>query len=439
MARTALSGLFGGSSELDVLGLMRREEEAASKQARAFPTSTASIAAAAQQEGKNALKKMFGGVAGGLGLDVAVDPKLAKARKRETDKREIMGILQEYATDGFSEEEMNQGYALLMRKGYPEEARKFLADAKMMVDMERLRASTELDKAKAATEGKEGKGKVQSSKVISEAKDPATGIKYTQSEILYKSGMTEVIVRDQYGNQYNLEEYKELVKNKKLESVGPRGLTKEEREDEDRVKEAGKLFVKEKSDARQNLRKNEELVKKARQAIAILPKIKTGGLATKFMGITNYFGLTDENVGQFNNITAKMLLKSLGQLGANPTEGERQFIQTAEAGMLQGREVNDRILKELVKILQRKISLDTFLTKPNTSLKQWEEKLSKRSQELSDDLLGLSDSFINPIKVPANILNKGPSSTEVWLKKQRKATKGYYFIGPNGEIRQLGK
>ena len=74
MANTALSGLFGGSSELDVLGLMRREEEAASKQARAFPTSTASIAAAAQQEGKNALKKMFGGVAGGLGLDVAVDP-----------------------------------------------------------------------------------------------------------------------------------------------------------------------------------------------------------------------------------------------------------------------------------------------------------------------------------------------------------------------------
>ena len=271
---TALSGLFGGSSELDVLDLMRREEEAKSVQARAFPTSTASIAAAAQKDRENALKKMFGGVAGGLGLDVAVDPRLAKARKRETDKREIMGILQQYASDGFSEEEMREGYALLMRKGYPEEARKFLSDAKMMVDMERLRASTELDKAKAATEGKGGKGKVQSSKVISEAKDPATGIKYTQSEILYISGMTEVIVRYQYGNQYNLKEYKELVKNKKLESVGPRGLTKGEREDEDRVKQAGKLFVKEKSDARQNLRKNEELVKKARQAIAILPKIK---------------------------------------------------------------------------------------------------------------------------------------------------------------------
>ena len=159
MANTALSGLFGGSSELDVLDLMRREQEAKSVQARAFPTSTASIAAAAQQEGKNALKKMFGGVAGGLGLDVAVDPRLAKARKTETDKREIMGILQEYATDGFSEEEMRQGYALLMRKGYPEEARKFLADAKMMVDMDRSKAAAAKDRMGPGG-GKPQKGRV---------------------------------------------------------------------------------------------------------------------------------------------------------------------------------------------------------------------------------------------------------------------------------------
>ena len=79
------------------------------------------------------------------------------------------------------------------------------------------------------------------------------------------------------------------------------------------------------------------------------------------------------------------------------------------------------------------------MTKSGTTHKQYQSRISKRSQELSDDLLGLSDSFMNPIKVPANILNKGASSTEVWLKKQRKATEGYYFIGPNGEIRQLGK
>ena len=107
--------------------------------------------------------------------------------------------------------------------------------------------------------------------------------------------------------------------------------------------------------------------------------------------------------------------------------------------MAQGRKVNDRILKELLKILQRKIGNDSFMTKSGTTHKQYQSRISKRSQELSDDLLGLSDSFMNPIKVPANILNKGASSTEVWLKKQRKATEGYYFIGPNGEIRQLGK
>ena len=150
MANTALSGLFGGSSELDVLDLMRREEEAKSVQARAFPTSTASIAAAAQQEGKNALKKMFGGVAGGLGLDVPVDPRLAKATKRETDKREIMGILGEMASSGggIDENEMMEGYSLLMRRGYPEEARKFLDDAKSMAQIEKFKAEA---KKKAAS------------------------------------------------------------------------------------------------------------------------------------------------------------------------------------------------------------------------------------------------------------------------------------------------
>ena len=312
MARTALSGLFGGSSELDVLDLMRREEEAASKQARAFPTSTASIAAAAQQEGKNALKKLCGGVAGGLGLDVAVDPRLAKARKRETDKREIIGILQEYATDGVSEEEMRQGYALLMRKGYPEEARKFLNDAKMMVDMDRLRASTKLDKAKAAAEGKDGgKGELKTSRPMGKFSDPKTDITYRQELLMYKSGKTELVTIDENGNKYNEAQFNELMKDKKLQPIGPRGLRSDQRIGEAASKKTQELWVEDKRDAVESLRTNRVKAEKIRQAIKILPQIRTGGLQQQFMRITNYFGVTSANVGQFNSITAYAVIEAL--------------------------------------------------------------------------------------------------------------------------------
>lgn len=437
MAKT-LSGLFTGPSAADVRMAMGLESDARIRQAGEDAKAGGfipSYIAQARQKGVEALQPLMGAGIQFLGGEVPQDPRLAKAVKRDQDKKFIINKLGTLAgADGkWNKDEMLEGYKLLMDFGYPEEARKFLADAKMMVDMDRLEAVTE----KAKRSGTTGNRKVHSVDVISDDKDLSTGKRYIQTRTTYKNGDTQIIVRDQYGKKYTQEEYERVVKNKKLQPVDSDGLTSFERSEENRIKEAGKLFVKEKSEARENLRTNEELVNKVRQAIAILPTIKTGGVAKDFMGVTSYLGITDENVGQFNNITAGILLTSLGKLGANPTEGERKFIQMAEAGMTQSREVNDRILKELLNILQRNIDLDSFLVKPSTSLKQWEEKLSTRSEKISKDLLGLSNSFANPIKIPSNVYGQGPNAVKTWLKTKHKATKGYYFTFPNGELRQF--
>tara|TARA_R110002050_G_scaffold225000_1_gene360884 strand:- start:4958 stop:6010 length:1053 start_codon:yes stop_codon:yes gene_type:complete len=102
---------------------------------------------------------MTGGLATAMGRGQQ-DPRLARAVKRDTDRREILQILEGYRTnDGvIDEREMKQGYALLISKGYTTEARQFLQDAKSMVDMDRLKASAEKDRMGPGT-GKPQKGR----------------------------------------------------------------------------------------------------------------------------------------------------------------------------------------------------------------------------------------------------------------------------------------
>jgi hypothetical protein len=86
---------------------------------------------------------------------------MVKAIKREKDKIEILGILEGYAkSDGrIDENEMLAGYSLLMSRGYPNQARKFLDDAKKLADIDRVKASAEKDR-KGPGGGKPQKGRV---------------------------------------------------------------------------------------------------------------------------------------------------------------------------------------------------------------------------------------------------------------------------------------
>ena len=164
--RQQFAGLFGGDTVGDVRSIMEGERQARIRQAGVDAKAGGflpSLVARARQRGIESLR---GGIRSGFDLAgagdmITEDPRLAKARKRETDKNEIIAELNKFVADDgiISPQEMQQGYALLMQRGYPEEARKFLEDAKKMADMDRLRAAADKDR-RGPSAGRPQKGRV---------------------------------------------------------------------------------------------------------------------------------------------------------------------------------------------------------------------------------------------------------------------------------------
>lgn len=160
------AGLFGGASPGDIRSLMEQENQARVRQAFLDQTKAgggplAANAARYREQGLQGLDRMLGAGAGMMGMEMPQDPRMVKANKREADKTEILRVLDGYAkSDGrIDENEMMAGYSLLMSKGYPDQARKFLDDAKKLADIDRLKASAEKDRMGPGG-GKPQKGRV---------------------------------------------------------------------------------------------------------------------------------------------------------------------------------------------------------------------------------------------------------------------------------------
>ncbi len=159
-------GLFQGPTQNDVNQTLRQERDRRVRQAQADNQAgggnyySGLVAKAAQQQAE-----AFGGLAGAagkaFGSDMLEDPRLAKARKRDTDKNAIVAILAKYsdpASDGgeqVTEKEMKIGFSELMSRGYVQEAKDFLAMAQSMVltDAKKNTSLAALHKAVTAREG----------------------------------------------------------------------------------------------------------------------------------------------------------------------------------------------------------------------------------------------------------------------------------------------
>ena len=144
------SGLFGGPSQGDVRQLMRRENQARSRQAYTDVRGNipAAVAARSRQNQMNAIGDMGHSVAGAMGLGDRRDPRLNEAVKRDADKAEIMEMIGKFqADDGkITPDEVKRGFAELLKRGYRDEAQKWL---KMAGDMNTMTVNTA--KAAAAT------------------------------------------------------------------------------------------------------------------------------------------------------------------------------------------------------------------------------------------------------------------------------------------------
>ena len=421
MARTAFSGLFGGSCELDVLCLMRRAEDADSKQARAFPTSTASIAAAAQQEGKNALKKMFGGVAGGLGLDVAVDPRLAKARKRETDKREIIGILQEYATDGFSEDEVNKGWSLLTSKGYFKEAEEFRKMYKELQSKSDLsykhkvlsqrKLEYELDKKNILKSTREvgeyvdSEGKVFS-KFINLYKDATSG------SVLVPLGndSDKPVGKVRLKSLLSINEKREIETNKQIAirntATYKEGLSRETariQQGLDIGKDKAKMYadwaitnqkqtLEASNVAQRAIRKVEHMLTYIRELKAAGGK--QGAVRAALNKVGRAFNIEAKEKGRFRIKARLLLIQDLRKLmGARPTDIDLKKMEEAYPGEEQPIETNEAILEEILSRYREEIFGGNFYREnPQGTPADFSRAVRKRFTEMG--------SYNTPLEVP---------------------------------------
>jgi hypothetical protein len=91
--------------------------------------------------------------------------------------------------------------------------------------------------------------------------------------------------------------------------------------------------------------------------------ISTGKTAQAEKAFGDLFGVTDPNLGEFNAKAGQLILGQIRLLGANPTEGERAFLEKITPSIQQGGAVNDALLKDIREVQQRQVDRAKWLAK----------------------------------------------------------------------------
>jgi len=387
MATNNYQNLFQGASMQDVGQQMGQEREARIRQAMAdnlrsggnYYSSLIAKANAQQAEG-------FRGIASALGQKTGIlneDPRLAKARTRDKDKGEIMGILGGFSDPKspggkkITQQEMEIGFSELMKRGYPQEAASFLQQAQSMrkLDIDSLEARN--------------KGKLSGSK-----------LKFEGDTVRTTDGGTWTLAKAEDGS---------LVPQKIGGEGGPafnpkgavitvKGKTPEEEVDHAYNIKSAEVWAEEKGDLRKAVDKQRTGLGLAKRALELLPKIKTGGITKISDAVTDFFGITDANRGEFTNVTGEVLINKIGEFGSNPTEGERAFLEQVSAGMRQGKKVNEAILKRLVKIYGASLKRTSGYLGMNFT--EVNKAKAAEASAMADDAQSLLDAWEAPEEAP---------------------------------------
>jgi len=361
MANNITQGLFQGASLGDIRNLMGQERDARVRQSmmnvsQAGGGFQAAMAAKARQQGNEALSMGFRGLGNKMGAEFAEDPRLTKARKMEADKKFILEEIGKFTSDGsgISQEEMRTGYALLMQRGYPNEARQFLKDAQNEREMDI--ASAKVTASGKTTKAKEASTNLAREKFEWKKKNPGGDV-FESGTFKDKNGTYQVLTYTSPDGK-SVENIVPLLGSPEhnRETGGEpiptdsKGMTSKGRTGEiDAAKwnEERSVMVSEGFKAMESLRG-------ANRALELAKGLKTGGLTTQIkQGFLDFFGKTPADVGEFNALTSKWLTEQLALFGRNPTNEERKYLEAALAGLRQSKDVNVRLLENAVNTLKR--------------------------------------------------------------------------------------
>lgn len=105
------------------------------------------------------------------------------------------------------------------------------------------------------------------------------------------------------------------------------------------------------------------LIKDTKRLLELNELITTGKTAAARKAFGDLFGVTDPNLGEFNSKAGQLVLGQIRQLGANPTEGERAFLEQITPSIEQGGAVNRALLNDLLDMQQRQVDRAKWLAK----------------------------------------------------------------------------
>lgn len=162
----------------------------------------------------------------------------------------------------------------------------------------------------------------------------------------------------------------------RLQQAGTYGLTAQEKVGQIASERTASDRAKANEEARQGFIQQGLAVRSqipnTKRLIELNELIRTGKLGQAERAFGSLFGTTEANLGEFNARAGQMILGNIRALGANPTEGERTFLQTITPSLEQGRGVNRALLEDLLKVQERQVRrAKWFARNPDATVEQY--------------------------------------------------------------------
>ena len=419
MASKQFAGLFGGASPGDIRSLMEQENQGRVRQAFLDQTKAgggplAANAARYREQGLQGLDRMLGAGAGLMDMKVPQDPRMVKANKREADKTEILGILNGYLTDDdvIDEQEMQQGWSLLMSKGYQKEAKEFRAMAEgMLKNKYALKGKTTksigsgdtvyLSAEEAKAHGLPEKATYAKFIPVIEGNKVVTKIKAMPGK---PTAMSDRDDPDKKSGSLATQTGKEIPKRGTLKyKENLKRVTAELQQGLDIGKNKANMYadwaitsqketLKASNVAQRSIRKVEDMLTYIRELKAA--GTTQGAITAALNKVGRAFGIEAKDKGRFRTKARLLLIQDLRKLmGARPTDLDLKKMEEAYPGEEQPVETNEAILEEILSRYREEIFGGNFYRKnPKGTPMEFSKAVRERFTKMG--------SYNTPLTVP---------------------------------------
>ncbi len=137
-------------------------------------------------------------------------------------------------------------------------------------------------------------------------------------------------------------------------------------------KEINKIFAIKRGAAADEYSLAATSVKNADDMLIILDQITTGGLtATGSKALTDTFGLTDTNIGEFDTMAKQMMVDKLNAFGSNPSDGERRAAAELVPQIEKTTRLNKRIIQRFKEEMARRARNREYLMTPQANFENY--------------------------------------------------------------------